>query len=243
MFDENTVQYLDYYVYLLLDPRDNMPFYVGKGTGNRVFAHLNGALKETDKESLKYDVIRSINDENRELQYVIVRHVLDEKTAYEVEAALIDALEYTKYNKTNIMGGHHSEERGLMTAEEITRLYNAVPLTSIPIDVVVININRKYKRGSSREDIYEAIKEAWVIARWRREKIRYILAEYRGLIVEVFELDKWYPVDNKVGFTVKRTIPDVREQYINKSVAALKNGRQWSLTYSKELSYPTRSSK
>ena len=34
-----------YYVYVYLDPRDSEVFYVGKGTGNRAFAHLLESLR------------------------------------------------------------------------------------------------------------------------------------------------------------------------------------------------------
>ncbi len=40
-FSQKTQEELKYYVYTLIDPRDNKIFYVGKGKGNRVFYHIN----------------------------------------------------------------------------------------------------------------------------------------------------------------------------------------------------------
>ena len=45
MFDEKTQQALGYYVYMLIDPSNNKPFYVGKGKNNRVFDHIEYAFK------------------------------------------------------------------------------------------------------------------------------------------------------------------------------------------------------
>ena len=48
-FIPGVVEKIGFYVYLLVDPRNRVVFYVGKGTGNRCFAHLDEARKsQTD---------------------------------------------------------------------------------------------------------------------------------------------------------------------------------------------------
>lgn len=42
------------------------------------------------------------------------------------------------------------------------------------------------------EELYEATRGNWVIGR-RREKAKYALAVYNGIIREVYEIEKWYP--------------------------------------------------
>ena len=241
MFDEKTRQELKYYVYLLLDPQDNKPFYVGKGIDNRVFNHLDCVLTDTDTSNAKYDKIRDVIKQGQTVKHVIVRHGLTESEALQIEASLIDTLTYCGLLLSNIAGGHNSIEKGLMTSEEIIRLYNAEPLNEIGTDCVLININRTYKRGNGANPIYQATKETWLISEWRLPHIKYVLSEFRGLIVEVFEVKNWYPKQRPKNKTIdkERNIKiqvevtgygfngvvapnEIRNLYINKSVAHIK---------------------
>ena len=94
-FPPGVIEHLGWYVYRLIDPRDGSTFYVGKGKGNRVFAHMRGEVAAADDDELlsnKLKQLREIRLAGLEVIHVIHRHgIADEKTAYEVEAALIDA--------------------------------------------------------------------------------------------------------------------------------------------------------
>ena len=59
MFSQAVIENLQYYVYFLLDPRGDNVFYIGKGIGNRVFNHMEGAIADRI-ESEKLDTIRDI---------------------------------------------------------------------------------------------------------------------------------------------------------------------------------------
>jgi len=236
MFDEKTKQHLGQYVYLLIDPSTKKPFYVGKGQNDRVFDHVRCAL-EYEIPNDKYDKIREINSSGNSVGHLIVRHGLTEKEALEIEAALIDTIYFLEPNLgiTNIAGGYHSIEKGLMTSDEIVRIYNAEPLHSVGSDCIIININKQYKRGSGEDAIYNATKEIWTIDKKRIPELKYVLSEYKGLIVEVFEVnenDGWYPKrrgysskknahKDKIGwgFNGKVAPAEIRDLYINKSIA------------------------
>ena len=70
------------YVYRLIDPRNGETFYVGKGQGNRVFAHIRAEKNlEGDELDNKLKRIRDIRVAGFEVAHVIHRHGMDDKTA------------------------------------------------------------------------------------------------------------------------------------------------------------------
>lgn len=241
-FDDKTINHLKAYVYALFDPLEDRPFYIGKGRGNRVFQHVEGAILE-DKESNKYEKIRSIRarTENNRVRHSVIRHGMTDEVAFEVESALIDLANRTGANLTNEVTGHNSIENGMMSTDDIVRKYNAKPLNELLHSVVIININKKYKKvreealkrntkNSIKDLIYESVKQAWVIGK-RRDKVEYVLAEFKGIIVEVYEVievnvngqfEKWYEVSgnkNRWGFHGRKASDKVRSVYINKSIS------------------------
>lgn len=187
-FSASIIEKLDFYVYVLIEPETNQVFYVGKGVGNRIFAHVNAAVKD-ETASDKLDKIREIRAKGLEVRHIIHRHGLCEKEAFEVEAALIDFIGLS--GLTNQVQGFNSDDRGQMTVSEVVAKYEA-PVAEIVEPVILITVNRLYQRGMSAEMLYEITRGKWVIGT-RRNKAEYAFAVYKGIIREVYEIERWLP--------------------------------------------------
>ena len=80
-----------YYVYCLVDPRNNQTFYIGKGKGNRIFAHRQAALNMLRKSDLleenetvrilKIKTIQEINGMKLKISSYILSYGLTESEA------------------------------------------------------------------------------------------------------------------------------------------------------------------
>lgn len=196
-FSPEIAQSLQYYVYRLIDPRNGETFYVGKGKGNRVFAHCAGELVlDGEDPEQKYKRIREIRKAGFEVAHIIHRHGMDEPTAMEVEGALIDAYP----GLTNKADGFENLERGVMHAREIIELY-AAEEAQFQHKALLISINRT----ASTLDLYDAARHAWKIDPKKARQAEVILATDHGLIVEAFVADQWLEanVENFQGFPAR----------------------------------------
>ena len=144
-FPSEVIERLKTYVYRLIDPRNGETFYVGKGRGNRVFAHIRGEQGiEGDDLDNRMRRIRRIRLAGFEVAHVIHRHGMDDARAFEVESALMDAYP----GLTNEVGGVGGNEFGAMHAMEIIRKYAAEP-ADFRHRVVLISVNRSAFAESS----------------------------------------------------------------------------------------------
>nr|DAE16556.1 MAG TPA: GIY-YIG nuclease superfamily protein [Podoviridae sp. ctiwu7]DAW04571.1 MAG TPA: GIY-YIG nuclease superfamily protein [Bacteriophage sp.] len=92
-----------YYVYLLIDSRDKKIFYVGKGKGKRMHAHVVETTHGRIANSVKSDKINEILAAGAEVLERVIFTTKRESVAFTVERFLIDRLK--EHGLTNIVRG------------------------------------------------------------------------------------------------------------------------------------------
>ncbi len=135
-FTAEMMDTLKSYVYVYTDPRGNEPFYIGRGQGNRAFAHLD----ETG-ETLKVARIREIHKFGAKPQIDIQRYGLTDEQAPLVEAAVIDLLGCPPL--TNARRVDHSRSFGRISSKELITMMNAEP-AEIAHKAILITINAAF---------------------------------------------------------------------------------------------------
>ena len=206
------------YVYRLIDPRNGNTFYVGKGKGNRVFDHMKGAVafaESEDEASEKINTIREIRSSGLDVIHVLHRHGLDEDTAFEVEAALIDAYP----GLSNEAGGRGSRERGPMNALQIQNTYEAEVVGQITEKCIIIKITRPFI--DSRGSIYESTRRAWKLNIDRAKRAEYLFSVVNGVVVDVFSVlscGKDSEFSGRVAFEGNSAPEDIKSKYAGKRI-------------------------
>lgn len=194
-FSKNVIKKMDvhgnrYYVYGLYDPSTpDKPFYIGKGTKNRVFKHAKKAVKASkkgeDNVSLKISTIQKILDQGKDVVCKIYRWGLSESEAFAVEATLIDCFPVL----TNIQAGHDAYY-GKTTVEELQNRLSLAEYKEPKEQYVIIKTKQKYidERGS----LYEAIRRYWHADLKKAQQYQYVVAAVQGIVKGVYKVDKWF---------------------------------------------------
>lgn len=107
-----------FYVYALIDPINNLPFYFGKGFGKRMYTHLKGHANYNEK---KLNLIRMIRLLGHEPYAEIVKGNLTEKEALELELFAIKTFK-KDLNLTNFICQPPSRTGSKLTEEHKQRL-------------------------------------------------------------------------------------------------------------------------
>jgi hypothetical protein len=177
----SVVERLGWYVYAYVDSTDRRIHYIGKGCGQRALAHL-----------MRLDHHR----------VEIIAHCLrDEDEAYAIERAVIDVLELTKL--VNKVRGKGARYFGRELLEDLIYRYAARRI-DIDESSVLIRVNRLYRPGMSADELYEITRGVWKIGP-RRDKCQYAFAVYRGVVREIYEIEKpWLPA-GKTKYEFRRS--------------------------------------
>jgi hypothetical protein len=112
------------YVYTLVDPRNSLPFYVGKGSGERCNAHVVEAKYYVKRKSPKLNKIRKLMRLGMEPIVIKLEENVSDKQALDLECLLIAEMRDLGFKLTNMTDGgdgaqgyKHTEEYKQMMSQ------------------------------------------------------------------------------------------------------------------------------
>jgi len=224
-FPQNVITKLKYYVYIYIDPRNDEIFYVGKGKGNRCFAHLS---EESESEKVKR--INNIKGDNKTPIIEMIIHGVDEDIALKVEASVIDLIDVKKL--TNKVKGHSSSKIGRMSIDKLLSIYNPDD-ANITEPSILIKTTQTFSYGIAPNELYDATRQFWRLGT-NREKVEYAFSVYDGIIQEVYSVISWHKAgstfssrefdtkdSDKWEFIGKIADEKIRKKYLYKSVSSI----------------------
>ena len=203
-----------FYVYLLVDPRNHKPFYVGKGKGERFRSHGEAASQPMEASLLAADAdatpaerenrlarIREIRSAGRELEIVFARTGIQTgDEAYLVEAALIDSLDQYAGALVNEVRGHRTPD-GLITLEDLERdLTTDFVSTETPAILIKLSdwvdapepdadrLGHGFRSGMTPTEVLKSVRAWWVLDPKRAAQYRYVVAVHNGITRGAWEV-------------------------------------------------------
>ena len=225
-FSQEVIDQIGFYVYKLIDPRNGQVFYVGKGRGNRIFDHIDEAKQNNsnansvsddndDEISLKIKQIREILNLSLDVICIIVRWGLDDETALEVEAALIDIIP----GLTNIQDGHNSD-RGITDVISLKTNLSAAVYSEPVFDYMIIKTTQK-QIDVCNGSIYEATRYCWRVNINRANSCKYVFSVVQGIVRAVYENPVWTSVASiptRCEFKANEAPSSVWKEYVGKKI-------------------------
>ena len=118
---------------------------------------------------------------------------LTETEAFAAEAALINAFNFIDgCELTNLVAGHHSHEA--YDVEDFDKIYGAEELVESDITdrILVIKINKLYKRDMDDKELYNAVRGIWRASLKHVNDVDYVFGVYDSLIVAVYKPARWF---------------------------------------------------
>ena len=227
-FSSEVCKELKYYVYRLVDPRNGQTFYVGKGKNNRVFAHAECALEaykdvdytpeQDDNENLKYKTIREIKDSGLDVIYIIQKYGLEERDAFVIESALIDAYSIDRKLTNKIKGFNSSEPTNAITLQRNLAAVEYVDCATNP-RYMIIKVKDYWL--NQRKDRYECTRSAWKLNPETAKKYPYVLSVTGGIVREVYKVNEWHYCEENNGraeFTGVVAEPEIQAIFKDKKI-------------------------
>jgi len=176
-----------FYVYVYSDPDTHRPFYVGKGTGDRVHQHLKHPDKKTDKGR---KIIEILNRGKKPI-IEIVNFGLTEDAAFAAEAAMISYLGTDSLtNQREGKGSYklHADYLDFMMRGDGRPLKYR---TRRGKSVLLLSLNKLYTPGMSKFELYDAARGPWHINLNEAEACELILGVWHGYVLEVWRPTGW----------------------------------------------------
>ena len=97
-----------------------------------------------------------------------------------------------------------------------------VPKMVITEPTILFRVNQRYQDHLSEEDLYRITRGEWVIGK-RREYARYAFAVYKGVVLQVYKIERWSPFTGKTPSTRQRwcfdgVVAENLQHYVGSSV-------------------------